>query len=318
MFTRPGKPCFTPLPVPPKSPGTNSAAPWGPAPTRRDIPPRRQPRWTLTRWSCGWGSWGPARSWASALRSTTSRYPKSRHPEMGKSGMGLEFQEKMGKNMKIEWHGKSWNIIYDIMYIQWEDSWVIDITIILGIDWEDYGECTPLRDLDVEEGGPLDAPTNKLDKSLGSWIYSYLYTGVETNLSWMNEDRKQIYTYITHVHTWHMLTCSLMSTYVTGPCLVQMLVNQNTNCGQVNMEPHEAKQMSICIRSNTSPNRWLSWRQRSHWISEMRHHYPKCNNDVSTPKRWCQRHFTQTYQAQIINPKITTTCFLCRFQSWDL
>jgi hypothetical protein len=134
----------------------------------------------------------------------------------------------------------------------------------------------------------------------------------------MNEDRKQIYTYITHVHTWHMLTCSLMSTYVTGPCLVQMLVNQNTNCGQVNMEPHEAKQMSICIRSNTSPNRWLSWRQRSHWISEMRHHYPKCNNDVSTPKRWCQRHFTQTYQAQIINPKITTTCFLCRFQSWDL
>jgi hypothetical protein len=30
---------------------------------------------------------------------------------MGKSGMGLEFQEKMGKNMKIEWHGKSWKIM---------------------------------------------------------------------------------------------------------------------------------------------------------------------------------------------------------------
>ena len=64
-----------------------------------------------------------------------------------------------------------------------------------------------MRDLDVEEGGPLDAPTNKLDKSLGSWIYSYLYTGVETNQSWMNEDRKQM-------HILHMCTHAHMFSYV--------------------------------------------------------------------------------------------------------
>ena len=99
-----------------------------------------------------------------------------------------------------------------------------------------------------------------LHKRWGSWIDM----GVETNISLMMKTWN-IRKHMLQIWQTHTNTCSLMPTYMAGSCLVQMLVNRNTNCEKGTMEPHEAKDMSIFIRSNRAKQVQNIFRQRPHW-----------------------------------------------------